>query len=101
SSLLFLLQLYDSICHQVILIWHLISIVCYLFRCRVAYTNYVKSWNNVILKVRDLPIHVFIEQLRSICSEMSYTYREKAEMSQYHITPWSTDHCEGRKFVVD
>ncbi|KAF6161504.1 hypothetical protein GIB67_009383 [Kingdonia uniflora] len=49
--------------------------------------NHVESWNNVILKVRDLHIHVFIEELRRICSEMSYTYREEAEKSQVRLTP--------------
>ncbi|KAF6155199.1 hypothetical protein GIB67_019725 [Kingdonia uniflora] len=43
-------------------------------RYGVAYTNHVESWNNVSLKVRDLPIYVFIEELRRICSEMSYTW---------------------------
>ncbi|KAF6171880.1 hypothetical protein GIB67_011777 [Kingdonia uniflora] len=33
-------------------------------RYGVAYINYAKSWNNVIVKVRDLLIHVFIEELR-------------------------------------
>ncbi|KAF6161186.1 hypothetical protein GIB67_007827, partial [Kingdonia uniflora] len=78
---------YVSICHQFILIWHLISIVCNLFRYRVGYTNHVESWNNIILKVRDLIIHVFIKELCRINSEMSYMYREKAEISQAHITP--------------
>ncbi|KAF6167894.1 hypothetical protein GIB67_027672 [Kingdonia uniflora] len=66
----------------------------YATRYGVAYTNHVESWNNVILKVRDLPIHVFIEELCRICSEMSYTYREEAEKSQARFTPWVTDHCE-------
>ncbi|KAF6159403.1 hypothetical protein GIB67_032174 [Kingdonia uniflora] len=79
------------------LIWHLIFIVCHLFKYGVAYTNHVESWNNIILKVRDLPIHVFIEELRRICSEMSYTYREEAEKSQAHLTQWATDHCGSRK----
>ncbi|KAF6150307.1 hypothetical protein GIB67_034006 [Kingdonia uniflora] len=70
-------------------------------RYGVAYTNYVESWNNVILKVTDPPIHVFIEELREICSEMSYTYKEEAEKSQARLTPWATDHCESRKFVED
>ncbi|KAF6165397.1 hypothetical protein GIB67_018841 [Kingdonia uniflora] len=72
-----------------------------LTRYRAAYTNHVKSWNNVILKVRDLPIHVFIEELCRICSEMSYTYREEVEKSQAHLMPWATDYYESRKFVVD
>ncbi|KAF6155261.1 hypothetical protein GIB67_019787 [Kingdonia uniflora] len=63
----------------------------------VAYTNYVESWNNVILKVRDLPIHVFIEELHRICSEMSYTYREEDEKSQARLTPWATDYCVSKK----
>ncbi|KAF6140595.1 hypothetical protein GIB67_013888, partial [Kingdonia uniflora] len=75
--------------------------VCHFFRYRVAYTNHVESWNNVILKVRDLPIHVFIEELHKIYSEMSYTYREEAEKSQARLMPWATDHCENRKFVAD
>ncbi|KAF6150894.1 hypothetical protein GIB67_020977 [Kingdonia uniflora] len=83
------------------LIWHLISIICHLFRYRVAYTNHVESWNNVILKVRDLPIHVFIEELLRICSEMSYTYREEAEKIQARLVPWATNHCKGKKFVVN
>ncbi|KAF6145606.1 hypothetical protein GIB67_037639 [Kingdonia uniflora] len=70
-------------------------------RYGVAYTSHVKSWNNVILKVRDLLIHVFIEELRKICSEMSYTYRAEAEKSQARLTPWATDHCESKKFVTD
>ncbi|KAF6158951.1 hypothetical protein GIB67_042032, partial [Kingdonia uniflora] len=70
-------------------------------RYEVAYTNHVESWNNVILKVRNLPIHVFIEELRKICSKMSYTYWEEVEMSQSHLTAWATDYCESRKFVVD
>ncbi|KAF6158515.1 hypothetical protein GIB67_040029, partial [Kingdonia uniflora] len=70
-------------------------------RYGVAYTNHVESWNNVILKVRDLPIHVFIKELRRICSEMSYTYREEAEKSQACLMPWVTDHCESRKFIAD
>ncbi|KAF6166184.1 hypothetical protein GIB67_023894 [Kingdonia uniflora] len=74
------------------LIWHLIFTVYHFFRYGVAYTNHVESWNNIILKVRDLPIHVFIEELRKICSKMSYTYREEAEKSQVHLTPWATDH---------
>ncbi|KAF6173903.1 hypothetical protein GIB67_039854 [Kingdonia uniflora] len=61
-------------------------------RYGVAYTNHVESWNNVILKVIDLPIHVFIEKLYRICSEMSYTYSEEAEKSQARLTPWATDH---------
>ncbi|KAF6144849.1 hypothetical protein GIB67_001860, partial [Kingdonia uniflora] len=61
-------------------------------RYGVAYTNHVESWNNVILKVRDLPIHVFIEELRRICLEMSYKYREEAEKSHACLTPWATDH---------
>ncbi|KAF6154502.1 hypothetical protein GIB67_028394, partial [Kingdonia uniflora] len=67
----------------------------------VAYTNHVESWNNVILKARDLPIHVFIKELRRICLEMFYTYREEAEKSQARLTPWATDHCESRKFMAD
>ncbi|KAF6142919.1 hypothetical protein GIB67_003875 [Kingdonia uniflora] len=67
----------------------------------VTYTNYVESWNNVILKVRDLPIHVFIEDLRRICLKMSFMYREEAEKSQTRLTPWDTDHCESRKFMAD
>ncbi|KAF6145949.1 hypothetical protein GIB67_007968 [Kingdonia uniflora] len=59
---------------------------------RVAYTNHVESWNNVILKMRDLLIHVFIKELRRIYSEMSYTYREEAEKSQARLTSWATDH---------
>ncbi|KAF6152504.1 hypothetical protein GIB67_023198 [Kingdonia uniflora] len=51
-----------------------------------------QEWNNVILKVRDLPIHMFIEKLHRICSEMSYTYREEAEKNQARITTWATDH---------
>ncbi|KAF6151330.1 hypothetical protein GIB67_040603 [Kingdonia uniflora] len=70
-------------------------------RYGVAYTNHVESWNNVILKVRDLPIHVFIKELHRICSKMSYTYREEAEKSQAHLTPWATNHCESRKFMMD
>ncbi|KAF6151404.1 hypothetical protein GIB67_020628 [Kingdonia uniflora] len=70
-------------------------------RYRVTYTNHAEGWNNVILKVKDLPIHVFIEELRRICSEMSYTYREEAEKSQARLTPWATDYSESRKFVVD
>ncbi|KAF6158213.1 hypothetical protein GIB67_015007 [Kingdonia uniflora] len=73
----------------------------YATRYGVAYTNHVESWNNVILKVRDLSIHVFIEELRRICSEMSYTYREEAEKNQARLTPWATDHCESRKFIAD
>ncbi|KAF6144850.1 hypothetical protein GIB67_001861 [Kingdonia uniflora] len=75
--------------------------VCHFFRYGVAYTNHVESWNNVILKVRDLPIHIFIEELRRIYSEMSYTYREEAEKSQARLTPWATDYCESRKFMAD
>ncbi|KAF6169818.1 hypothetical protein GIB67_034210 [Kingdonia uniflora] len=70
-------------------------------RYGVAYTNHIESWNNVILKVRDLPIHVFIEELRRISSEMSYTYSEEAEKSQARLMPWAMDHCESRKFVAD
>ncbi|KAF6163535.1 hypothetical protein GIB67_002540 [Kingdonia uniflora] len=70
-------------------------------RYGVAYTNHAESWKNVILKVRDLPIHVFIEKLRRICLEMSYTYREEAEKSQARLTPWATDHCESRKFMAN
>ncbi|KAF6170916.1 hypothetical protein GIB67_014733 [Kingdonia uniflora] len=44
-------------------------------RYGVAYTNHVESWNNVILK--------------------------EAEKSQARLTPWATDQCESRKFVVD
>ncbi|KAF6141085.1 hypothetical protein GIB67_006530 [Kingdonia uniflora] len=73
----------------------------YATRYGVAYINHVESWNNVILKVRDLPIHVFIEELHIIYSKMSYTYREEAEKSQARLTPWATDHCESRKFVID
>ncbi|KAF6145153.1 hypothetical protein GIB67_020344 [Kingdonia uniflora] len=61
-------------------------------RYGVAYTNYVESWNNVILKVRDLPIHLFIEELHRICLKMSYTFREKVEKSQTRLTPWARDH---------
>ncbi|KAF6175871.1 hypothetical protein GIB67_003359 [Kingdonia uniflora] len=67
----------------------------------VTYTNHVGSWNNVILKARDLPIHTFIEELRRICSKISYTYREEAEKSQARLIPWATDHCESKKFMVD
>ncbi|KAF6151308.1 hypothetical protein GIB67_040581 [Kingdonia uniflora] len=70
-------------------------------RYGVTYINRVESWNNVILKVRDLPIHVFIDELSRIYSEISYTYREEAEKSQARLTPWDTDHCESRKFVAD
>ncbi|KAF6149831.1 hypothetical protein GIB67_010905 [Kingdonia uniflora] len=70
-------------------------------RYGVAYSNHVESWNNVILKVRDLTIHVSIEELRRICSKMSYMYMEEAEKSQTRLTPWATDHCESRKFVAD
>ncbi|KAF6162398.1 hypothetical protein GIB67_012546 [Kingdonia uniflora] len=70
-------------------------------RYGVAYINNVESWNNIILKVRDLPIHVFIEELRRIYLEMSYTYREEAKKSQARLTPWATDHCESRKFMAD
>ncbi|KAF6153482.1 hypothetical protein GIB67_027349 [Kingdonia uniflora] len=80
---------------------HKCSWQIYATRYGVAYTNHVESWNNIILKVRDLLIHVFIEELRRICSEMSCTYMEEAEKSQVHLTPWATDHCESRKFVAD
>ncbi|KAF6158530.1 hypothetical protein GIB67_040044, partial [Kingdonia uniflora] len=70
-------------------------------RYGVAYTNHVESWNNAILKVGDLPIHMFIEELRKIYSEISYMYREEAEKSPARLTPWDTDHCESRKFMVD
>ncbi|KAF6140261.1 hypothetical protein GIB67_000309 [Kingdonia uniflora] len=70
-------------------------------RYEVAYRNHVESKNNVILKVRDLPIHVFIKELCRICSEMSCTYREEAQKSQARLTSWATDHCESRKFVAD
>ncbi|KAF6163189.1 hypothetical protein GIB67_025053 [Kingdonia uniflora] len=83
------------------LIWHFASMVCHFFIYGVAYTNHVESWNNIILKVRDLPIHIFIEELRRICSELSYTYREEAEESQAHLTPWATDYCKSRNFVAD
>ncbi|KAF6134774.1 hypothetical protein GIB67_002175, partial [Kingdonia uniflora] len=73
----------------------------YETRYGVACTNHVKSWNNIILKVRDLQIHVFIEELCRICSEMSYTYKEKVEKSQARLTPWATDHYESRKLVAD
>ncbi|KAF6177000.1 hypothetical protein GIB67_027800 [Kingdonia uniflora] len=66
-------------------------------RYGVAYTNHVESWNNVILKVKDLHIHVFIEELCRICSEMSYTYKEEVEKSQARLTPWATDQPEKRK----
>ncbi|KAF6149827.1 hypothetical protein GIB67_010901, partial [Kingdonia uniflora] len=94
-------KLYDHIYHQFTLIWHLTSMVCHFFRYGVAYTNHVESWNNIILKVRDLPIHVFIEELPRICSEISYTYRKEAEKSQARLTPYATDHCESRKFIAD
>ncbi|KAF6165783.1 hypothetical protein GIB67_012680 [Kingdonia uniflora] len=70
-------------------------------RYGVAYTNHVKSWNNAIVKVRYFPIYVFIEELHKICLEMSYTYREEAEMSQARLTPWAMDHYEIKKFVAD
>ncbi|KAF6158860.1 hypothetical protein GIB67_012503 [Kingdonia uniflora] len=70
-------------------------------RYGVAYTNHAESWNNVILKVRDFHIHVFIKELCKIYSKMSYTYRKEAEKSQARLTPWSTNHCESRKFVAD
>ncbi|KAF6177055.1 hypothetical protein GIB67_015930 [Kingdonia uniflora] len=70
-------------------------------RYGVAYTNHVESWNNVILKVKDLPIHMFIEELRKIYSKMFYTYREEAEKSQARLTPWATDHYGSRKFMAD
>ncbi|KAF6161274.1 hypothetical protein GIB67_009161 [Kingdonia uniflora] len=79
---------------------HAYQLLCEV-RYGVAYTNHVESWNNIILKVRDLHIHVFIEELRRICSEMSYTYREEAEKSQAHLTPWDTDYCESRKFMAN
>ncbi|KAF6155759.1 hypothetical protein GIB67_007406 [Kingdonia uniflora] len=59
-------------------------------RYGVAYTNHAESWNNVIVKVRDLPI----------CSEMSYMYRVEAEMSQARLTSWAMDHCESKKFMM-
>ncbi|KAF6176727.1 hypothetical protein GIB67_031538 [Kingdonia uniflora] len=89
-------ELYDLICHRYTLIWHFASMVCHFFRYGVAYKNHVESWNNVILKVRDLPIHVFIEELHIIYSEISYTYREEAEKSQARLTPWATDHSDLR-----
>ncbi|KAF6141639.1 hypothetical protein GIB67_001191 [Kingdonia uniflora] len=67
----------------------------------VAYTNHVESYNNVILKVRDLPIHVFIKELLKICLKMSYTYKEEAEKSQARLTLWVTNHCESKKFMAD
>ncbi|KAF6156527.1 hypothetical protein GIB67_011328 [Kingdonia uniflora] len=70
-------------------------------RYGVAYINHVDSWNNVIFKVKDLPIHVFIEELRRINSEISYTYMEEGEKSQVCLTPWDTDYYESRKFVAD
>ncbi|KAF6155557.1 hypothetical protein GIB67_004551 [Kingdonia uniflora] len=76
---------------------HKCSWQIYVARYGVAYINHVESWDNVILKVKDLPIHVFIEELRRICSKMSYTYREEAEKNQARLTPWAMDHCEGRK----
>ncbi|KAF6154046.1 hypothetical protein GIB67_018968, partial [Kingdonia uniflora] len=48
--------LYDPICHLFLLIWHLTYMVCHFFRYGVAYTNHVESWNNVILKVKHLPM---------------------------------------------
>ncbi|KAF6144522.1 hypothetical protein GIB67_023968, partial [Kingdonia uniflora] len=80
-----------------------LSFVCHylsFFRYGVIYTNHVESWNTVIMKVRGLPIHVFIEELRRICSKMSYTYRDEVEMSQARLTPWVTDHCESKKFMI-
>ncbi|KAF6155055.1 hypothetical protein GIB67_035802 [Kingdonia uniflora] len=68
-------------------------------RYGVAYTNHVESWNNAIVKVRDLPIHVFIEKLRTICSKISYMYREEVEMSQARLKPWAMDYCERNKFA--
>ncbi|KAF6161004.1 hypothetical protein GIB67_007645 [Kingdonia uniflora] len=62
-------------------------------RYGVTYTNHVESWNNIILKVRDLHIHVFIEELRRIYSRMSYTYWKEAEKSQARLTPWASNHC--------
>ncbi|KAF6156933.1 hypothetical protein GIB67_039694 [Kingdonia uniflora] len=56
-------------------------------RYGVAYINHVESWNNIILKMRDLPIHVFIEELRKMYLEMFYTYREEAEKSQTRLIP--------------
>ncbi|KAF6164139.1 hypothetical protein GIB67_017723 [Kingdonia uniflora] len=94
-------ELYNPIFHLFMLIWHLISMFCHLFGCGVAYANHVESWNNVISKVRDLPIHMFIEELRRIYSEISYTYREEAEKSQARFTSWATNYCESRKFVAD
>ncbi|KAF6137488.1 hypothetical protein GIB67_014038 [Kingdonia uniflora] len=60
TSVKSLTLLYDPICHQVLQIWHFFLIVCHFFKYGVAYTNHVESWNSVILKVRNLPIHVFI-----------------------------------------
>ncbi|KAF6153107.1 hypothetical protein GIB67_034829 [Kingdonia uniflora] len=70
-------------------------------RYGVAYTNHVESWNNVILKVRDLSICVFIDELHRIYSEMSYTYKKEAEKSQARLTAWATDHYESIKFVTN
>ncbi|KAF6136990.1 hypothetical protein GIB67_030754 [Kingdonia uniflora] len=70
-------------------------------RYGVAYTNHVESGNNLILKVSDLPIHVFIKELNKIYSKMSYMYREEAEKSQALLMPWAIDHCESIKFMAD
>ncbi|KAF6144803.1 hypothetical protein GIB67_038902 [Kingdonia uniflora] len=63
-------------------LYHLNTLPLFQLIYGVAYTNHVESLNNVIVKVRDLPIHLFIEELLKICSEMACTYGEEAEMSQ-------------------
>ncbi|KAF6144047.1 hypothetical protein GIB67_037720 [Kingdonia uniflora] len=80
---------------------HAYQLLTSYFVYKVAYTSHDESWNNVILEVRDLSIHVFIEELCRISLEMSYTYREEAVKNQTRLTPWATDHCESRKFVAD
>ncbi|KAF6145765.1 hypothetical protein GIB67_016214 [Kingdonia uniflora] len=63
--------------------------------------DFSKEFNIDTESLTKIPIHMFIEELRRIYSEMSYTYMEEAEMSQARLTPWAMNYCESRKFVAD
>ncbi|KAF6140892.1 hypothetical protein GIB67_042305, partial [Kingdonia uniflora] len=45
---------------------HFTSMVCHFFRYRVTYKNHVESWNNIILKVRDLSMCLLRNYVESI-----------------------------------
>ncbi|KAF6135567.1 hypothetical protein GIB67_015420 [Kingdonia uniflora] len=57
-------------------------------RYGICYTNHFESQNAVILRVRNIPIYVFIEKMCKICTDYTLE-RKEAAMSEGYYTIWA------------